>query len=291
MSTLIQYCTHASLYDGPFDSKVGWAAAGMGYILAGDTGRLVVIDGGHPDDAADFLALLESLTPVRPVPVDLWILTHPHGDHYGALLAIADAPDLASRLSLHTLAYRFPDEFRDRKGGSIAYALRDMEKIRSVTGAAVHTPSIGDSVSIDGMTFTVLYAPEDCTPLDNPNQLSLIFTVQTSRQPAAPQPAVRQKILFTGDAYRNTMQYVVDHTPDALPCDILQLPHHGLCDTGNAEFYRLADASAVLVPISIAGDRTMHSDLYGDAPLVNRWAEDHASAVYKAFAGTLRLEI
>lgn len=281
MSTLIQYCTRASLYDGPFDSKVGWAAAGMGYILAGETGRLVVIDGGHPEDAADFLALLESLTPVRPVPVDLWILTHPHGDHYGALLAIADAPDLASRLSLHTLAYRFPDEFRDRKGGSIAYALRDMEKIRSVTGAAVHTPSIGDSVSIDGLTFTVLYAPEDCTPLDNPNQLSLIFTVQSAQR----------KILFTGDAYRNTMQYVVDHTPDALPCDILQLPHHGLCDTGNAEFYRLADAATVLIPISIAGDRTMHSDLYGDAPLVNRWAEDHASAVYKAFAGTLRLEI
>ncbi len=281
MSTLIQYCTRASLYDGPFDAKVGWAAAGMGYILAGDTGRLVVIDGGHPEDAADFLALLESLTPVRPVPVDLWILTHPHGDHYGALLAIAKDPALAARLSLHTLAYRFPEEFRDRKGGGIGYALRDMEKILSATGAAVHTPSMGDTASIDGLTFTVLYAPEDCTPLDNPNQLSLIFTVQSARR----------KILFTGDAFRNTMQYVVEKSPDALPCDILQLPHHGLCDTGHERFYRLADADTVLVPISIAGDRTMHSDLYGDAPLVNRWAEDHASTVYKAFEGTVRLEI
>jgi len=282
MSTLTQYCTRASLYDGPFDANVGWAAAGMGYVLAADNGRLVVIDGGHPEDAEDFLALLESLTPVRPVPVDLWILTHPHGDHYGALLAMAENPALAARLSLHTLAYRFPPEFRDRNGRGIDYAWPHMEKILSVTGAAVYTPSIGDTGTIDGLTLTCLYAPEDCTPLNNPNQLSLIFTVQT---------ACGKKILFTGDAYRNTLQYTVEHTPDSLPCDILQLPHHGLCDTGNADFYRLADAAAVLIPISIAGDRTMRSDLYGDAPLANRWAEEHAETVYKAFSGTVTLPL
>lgn len=286
MSTLTQYRTRASLYDGPFDSTAGWAAAGMGYVLVTDTGRLAVVDGGHPEDAEDFLALLESLTPVRPVPVDLWILTHPHGDHYGALLAMAEDPALAARLSLGTLAYRFPEEFRDRHGHGIAYAYPHMEKILSVTGAAVHTPSIGDTAVLDDLTLTCLYAPEDCTPLNNPNQLSLIFTVQT---------ASGRKILFTGDAYRNTLQYAVqyavDHAPDALSCDILQLPHHGLCDTGNADFYRLADASTVLIPISTAGDRTMRSDMYGDAPLVNRWAEEHADAVYKAFEGTVTLSL
>ncbi|MBQ4607529.1 MAG: MBL fold metallo-hydrolase [Clostridia bacterium] len=281
MSTLTQYRTRASLYDGPFDATVGWAAAGMGYVLVTGSGHLTVIDGGHPEDAEDFLSLLESLTPVRPVPVDLWILTHPHGDHYGALLAIAEDPALAKHLSLHNLAYRFPAEFRDRHGHGIGYAFPHMEKILSATGAALHTPAIGDTAVIDGLTLTCLYAPEDCTPLNNPNQLSLIFTAETGGR----------KILFTGDAYRNTLQYVTEHTPDALPCDILQLPHHGLCDTGYEPFYRLADASTVLIPISRAGDRTMRSDMYGDAPMANRWAEEHAGRVYKAFEGTVTLPL
>ena len=33
MAKLIQYCTHASHYDGPFDATVGWAAAGLGYLI------------------------------------------------------------------------------------------------------------------------------------------------------------------------------------------------------------------------------------------------------------------
>ena len=46
MEKLIQYRTNASLYDGAFDSVVGWSAAGMGYILVTENKRLIVIDGG-----------------------------------------------------------------------------------------------------------------------------------------------------------------------------------------------------------------------------------------------------
>ena len=58
MATLIQYRTEASLYDGPFDGVVGWAAAGMGYLLRTDTGEWIVIDGGFAEDADGLLALL-----------------------------------------------------------------------------------------------------------------------------------------------------------------------------------------------------------------------------------------
>jgi len=46
MAKLIQYSTKDSLYDGPFGEGVGWSAAGMGYILQTDNGRLIVVDGG-----------------------------------------------------------------------------------------------------------------------------------------------------------------------------------------------------------------------------------------------------
>ena len=62
-------------------------------------------------------------------------------------------------------------------------------------------------------------------------------------------------------------------------------------DTGNADFYRYVDADTVLIPISTAGDRTMRSDMYGDAPKINRAAEDRATVVHKAFEGTVTLEM
>ena len=43
--------TRASLYDGPFDSKVGWSAAGMGYVVFTENGKIIAIDGGYGDDA------------------------------------------------------------------------------------------------------------------------------------------------------------------------------------------------------------------------------------------------
>jgi beta-lactamase superfamily II metal-dependent hydrolase len=99
----------------------------------------------------------------------------------------------------------------------------------------------------------------------------------------------QKKLMITGDAYSRNMQIAVWRYDKALKCDILQLPHHGLCDTGNMDFYKRVDAETVLIPISTAGDRTMRSDMYGDAPKVNRFAEDNAKTVYKAFEGTVEM--
>jgi len=281
MEQLIQYRTKASLYDGAFDAVVGWAAAGMGYILRTENGRLIVIDGGHSGDAEDFTALLESAADGMFPVIDAWIITHPHGDHYGALEEICRRKDLLSRIRIRQLIYHFPDEFRDRKGNGIGYVYPIFDEIRRATGAAVHLPETDETMTVDSMTIHFLYTPTDCSILNNPNQLSLIFTVQGKNR----------KIMFTGDAYHRNLQIVLWRYPDSLKCDILQLPHHGLCDTGHLDFYKKVDAGTVLIPISIAGDRTMHSDMYGDAPAVNRYAEDRAERVYKAFEGTVTLAL
>ena len=278
MEKLIQYATKASSYDGAFDSKVGWAAAGMGYLLRTEHGHLAVIDGGHPEDAEEFVRLLEANTDGKPV-IDFWILTHPHGDHYGALLEISKREDLCGRLDIRKLVYHFPQEFRDAHGNGIDYVFPHMETILAATGAEPVLPKVDDILETDGMRFHFLYTPTDCSILNNPNQLSLIFTVQGNGR----------KIMFTGDAYSRNLQIVVWRYPNDLSCDILQLPHHGLCDTGHLEFYKKVSASTVLIPISVAGDRTMRSDMYGDSPAVNRWAEDHADEVYKAFQGTAEI--
>lgn len=281
MEKLIQYATKASAYDGAFDSAAGWAAAGMGYLLKTENGHLIVIDGGNLEDAEAFVELLEANADGKKPVVDLWIITHPHGDHYGALLKICKRNDLAERVTVKKLVYHFPEEFRDAKGNGIGYVFPHFEKILAATGAEVCLPKVDETMDVDGMRFHFLYTPTDCSILNNPNQLSLIFTVQ----------GANKKALFTGDAYHRNMQIVVWRYSNGLKCDLLQLPHHGLCDTGNLEFYKKVDAKTVLIPISVAGDRTMRSDMYVDAPAVNRFAEDNADAVYKAFEGTVEIEL
>ena len=278
MAKLIQYCTHASHYDGAFDATVGWAAAGMGYLIVTDGGRLIVIDGGFAEDVDDLLALMTRYTGEAVPTVDLWIITHPHGDHYYALLSLAKTPE---RVKINTLMYYFPEEFRDRKGNGCAGAIRDLDTVAAAFRPQIKLPQVDEHIEVDGLDIHILYTPTDCSILNNPNQLSLIFTVQ------GPQ----KKLMITGDAYSRNMQIAVWRYDKALKCDILQLPHHGLCDTGNMDFYKRVDAETVLIPISRAGDRTMRSDMYGDLPKINRFAEDNAKTVYKAFEGTVEMEL
>ena len=77
MDKLIQYSTKASRYDGEFGGDAGWPAAGMGYVFVTEENRLIVVDGGHGEDAEALLHLLRELKGEETPTVDLWIVTPP----------------------------------------------------------------------------------------------------------------------------------------------------------------------------------------------------------------------
>ncbi len=281
MSTLIQFSTAASRYDGPFGGEAGWPAAGMGYLLITDLGRMIAIDGGAAEDAPHFLDLIAAHAGCDIPTVDLWIITHPHLDHYGALDAIARDDTLRARVRIKQLMYHFPDHFRDAKSYGCHSAIRHLSAVLAHTGAAHLMPRIGRTYAVDELRIRMLYTPTDCSILNNPNQLSLIFAVET--------PA--RRVLFTGDAFRRNLQITLWRFPDALQADILQMPHHGLCDTGLRAFYEKVSADTLLIPTSLAGSRAMHDGSYGSAPDDNAWAEAHAATIHRACDGTITLNL
>lgn len=281
MSKLIQYCTQASLYNGPFGDGSPWPAAGMGYVFVTENHRLIVVDGGHGADAEPLLELLTQ-TAGGPPTVELWIVTHPHGDHYGALREIAAWEELRANITVKELWWYFPPEFRDRNGNAPCEgANRHLREVCTALGAIEHGPRIGETVTVDGLRLELLFVPTDCGEIRNPNSLSLIFTVKSPARTA----------LITGDAFADTLGFCADRYGEALWCDILQLPHHGLCDTGLPDFYRLAGADTLLIPISEAGDRCMRSGIYGDATAANLVAEGLATVIHRAFEGTASVEL
>ena len=279
MARLTQYCTKASLYDGAFGGAVGWPAAGMGYVIHTEDSA-IVIDGGHAEDAEPLLKLIGD-TPVR-----LWIITHPHYDHYGALHAIASNESLRERVKVDTLCYYFPAELLTADGYHICDGAQGhMEEIADALGANTHKPSYLEKLRVGETEVCFIYVPDDCTIFkgqQNANVCSLIFTVTGKTK----------KALFTGDAFRRSLQLCAWRFGKELKCDILQLPHHGLCDTGLLDFYKAADARTVLIPISRAADRAMHSGEYRESDTAaNLWAESNAEKVYKAFEGTACIDI
>ena len=282
MDKLIQYPTRASLYNGEFGGEAGWPAAGMGYVYVIDEARAVVVDGGHGEDAEDLPALLRKATGKDIPTVDLWIITHPHLDHYGAIRELASREDLRGRVLIGEIMWYFPAEFRDRNGNAVCVkANGHMAEIREALGAAAHHPVEGERITVGGLELTVLFVPFHCGGLTNPNSLSLIFTVKSHRK----------TVMMTGDACPVTMGYCVKRYGTTLKSDVLQLPHHGLCDTGNAEFYRLVGAKTLLIPISEAGDRAMRSGMYGEATAVNSVADELAAEVYRAYEGYREIEL
>ena len=282
MEKLIQYRTAASLYDGAFDSVVGWSAAGMGDVIVTENKRLIVVDGGFAVDANGLLDILNNNSAEDIPTVDLWIITHPHIDHYGAIREIAS--NFNDRIKVKQIIYWFPMEFCDKNGNSgvLAKANDEMRAICQAFGAEYHCPARDEKINLDGIELHFLYVPDDCSILNtaggNANHCSLIFTVQGKNM----------KAMLTGDAYGRTMQITAWRYHKKLKCDILQMPHHGLCDSYNIDFYKEVDAKTVLIPISIAGDRAMHSDLYAgrDGREANLWVENNAEKVCKAFEGT-----
>ena len=278
---LTQYATEASFYDGPFGGGAPWLSAGMGYVILCPSGELLVVDGGHAADAEPFLKLLREVSGCETPRVDTWILTHPHNDHYGALYGICSNDALRGSVYVSRLVYRFPEEFTDDEGEGIGYVFPIMDTVLAATGAEHVTPERGDAFECGGVKVEMLYVPDDCSWLDGPNQLSLIFTVTDGSA----------KITFTGDAGRRNLEYVLEHSGESLAGDVLQLPHHGLCDTGHRGFYEAVGADVVLIPTSAAGYKSMRSGIYGDATADNEYAESRATRVYRSFDGTAQVEL
>lgn len=289
MAKFIQYMTRDSLYDGPFDDVSGWPAAGMGYVVVTDKGRLLVVDGGQPNDAEPLIELLAEQCGAESVFVDSWIITHAHLDHYGAVREIAKNEALKNRISVGEFVYLFPDDFYSKNGKHQSFAdqEREMQEIAKALGAKCVTPQRGDIVTLDDVTVEYVYVPDDCSVINtsngSANLCSLVFIIAGRNK----------RVMMTGDAYRRSLTITAWRYAGKLKCEILQMPHHALCDSVCGEFYNCVDPEELLFPISTAGYRAMHSDYYTrlEACKINLALEEKAKKSYKAFEGNAEFYI
>lgn len=268
---LVQLCTSQSEFDGEWK----WQAAGMSYLIRTKGNRFIVIDGGeNQEDALRLVKKMKELSGSEHPTVALWILTHPHLDHFGALVHLSNPQENPDRPNIEQLCYQVPDEpVIPRTGQTYPWENSQLQLLTERLGAPVHVPHTGEELDIDGMIVRFFFTPEDqLSEIKDINELSLVFQIRGEHK----------TVMFTGDAYERTTRPVAYRFWDDLKSDYCQVAHHGL-NGGCAEFYIRVNAPDLLIPISVSGDRAVAEWTPGTC--ARQFAERIAQRSHKAYEG------
>lgn len=273
---ICQLCTEATNYNGEWK----WNAAGMAYLIRTKNNRLIAIDGGFKADVPHLLSKAQEMTGEERPTVAMWILTHPHLDHYGALLEMATNEEYRDIFNIEKLCYQITETpILPLRGISYEVDFNNVHTITEGLGVPVVTPHTDDVFDIDGMKIRFFFTPEDdADRLSDVNSMSMVFRIK----------GTNKSVMFPGDAHHHSTSIVCFKYWNELKSDICQVSHHGL--TGAAEcFYAKVAAETLLTPISPAGDRFIQG--LGAGHVGALFASKLAEREIKAYEGDTYLDL
>ncbi|MBO4642432.1 MAG: MBL fold metallo-hydrolase [Bacteroidaceae bacterium] len=205
---------------------------GNSYVFRTSGGKVVVMDGGFPEEEFTMRGFLGALGN----EVEAWFISHPHDDHMGALWEILKqgTQDLHIKAIYHS---KLIDKVIDAESTEAEKTRDFYERLSKCDARVIDIQQPGIIYDYDGMQLKILSVANDFTV--NPyNNSSMIMRVWDKRK----------SIVFLGDAGVECGKKVLD-TPYKvdLDCDYLQMAHHGQngCDE---DFYRSIKFHACLWP-------------------------------------------
>lgn len=214
------------------------AKSGDCAIILFPDGQTMMIDAGYMACSKHVITLLEDLELIR---LDHVVLSHPHDDHCGGLMAVAQ--------------YIY-----EREGGYIGNYYRTscaagtaelpfLDYIKEKETRLFTGVKAKDQWNIGGVTIDILN-PEDklSTECNNTveelNNISILmkFTYGAST------------FLTGGDLYRNRETELVSAYGSILKADVMKANHHGTHTSGCEQWLRTVSPSVIFVPADDAGD-------------------------------------
>ena len=224
---------------------------GMFLVYKLSDGRLFVFDGGNASVKNFVIEALQKISGSKKPKVAAWVMTHDHGDHYGALIEYyyANAATINQVLDV--------EEFWMNPMNSEGYGVQNHLK-NAFPKAKFRRLTYGEDIALDKIKMTVLCAPE-VLPADSRNDVntnSIVFMLNIGGK----------KILMTGDANEPAWDFMVRQQSKgekySLKCDYLQVPHHGVHAAGTAEGYSAANPRYLVIPstVDLANELTTSSN-------------------------------
>lgn len=187
----------------------------MSYILDCPNGGVVVIDGGNY--AVEDADCLYNHLKDRGKKVNLWFMTHAHGDHIGALTFLMESDDFD--IKIERICFHFPElEWISRIDINSYFLTVKFVNLLKKHNIRVTTVYPNDVYSCAGISVEVLSVPERYHFYPNINSTSLILKVKYPKK----------EVLFLGDFDQFAQSEYIDKYETAkLRCDIVQMAHHG----------------------------------------------------------------
>lgn len=192
-----------------------------------DGGHTVAYDGGCRGDTDNFLDTLARLSGNRRPVIDLWLVSHPHGDHYGVLLETMKRArtgfDKFPLPEVRCVAYCPMPEIIGEYEPWCADQIVEFNRAMADCPWPLRVIREGDVFTFDRLTFTCLLTPDETEKNNAFNNASCVFRV-TERAPAGGDAF---SMILLGDlGVEGSRRLMQKHAGD-LAADAVQVSHHG----------------------------------------------------------------
>lgn len=192
----------------------------MGIIIVTKNGRVIAIDGGKCGDADEFKRLVTE----NGGEIDLWLITHPHRDHYETLIELSQRKD--SSVKVGKVCYNPTPAFF--KTTEDAVALSEVVPFDNLVANPFYntiTVNKGDRFQVDNVTIDVLRVANPETKSLNINDLSVVYSITEKKD-----DGTEFRFIVLGDLHinggRELLEFYKDE-PSVLKADAVQMAHHG----------------------------------------------------------------
>ncbi len=206
---------------------------GNSYVFRMSSGKVVVMDGGVPQEAGYLRGFLGALGN----KVDTWFVSHPHGDHIGALNEILKKPKGITIGKIYHSEFS-KDFYENVEPGCRELTADFYNNLKKADAEVVDVTEPGLLVEVDDTKFKILDVKDERVRFNPYNNSCMVIRCWDAAR----------SFVFLGDAGREQGDRLLGGPfRQELDCDFLQLAHHGQKGVSK-DFYRTIKFEACLWP-------------------------------------------